>query len=330
MSEVTTAMRHAIRGRILEELGRRPGQWLTTQELLQIIDEAETSSVLAGLCADMARGDRLARGPKTINQEGRLVNTWGLDKSGYAALASGDGAPGPEAGTEPVGCREVPGGDGGPTWRPLEPIGTEPQPLPVLSFEDEAPRARAPGNVGQKAEARAGATPAEVAAFAEALGEGGKPDQGDAAGDFPHLSPSWLSQEEYWLEPLPPKERDAVDQNGTVTAGEATDTDTDPGPAITLPVLPGHWLPEMTLRLRGTEDDATLTLRFITEGAGAYWSMKTNHKVAWDPGDADFLPTLCRGLCAVLDTLAPPQTTAVEFSHELLAVNPAKTLEQTR
>jgi len=328
MSEVTTAMRHAIRGRILEELGRRPGQWLTTHELLQIIDEAETSSVLASLCADMARGGRLTRGPKTLNQEGRLVNTWGLGKSSYAAPTSGGGAPGPEAGTEPVGCREVPGGDGGPTWRPLQPIGTEPQPLPVLTFEDEALRARAEFESmplraaaeggGQEAEARAGATPAELAAFAEVLGEGVELEL-DRVAEVPTAGrmAEMVSGPGQYFE-------------STLESTLDTDADTDPGPAITLPVLPGCWLPEMTLRLRGSEDDATLTLRFMTEGAGAYWSMKTNHKVAWNPEDADFLPTLCRGLCAVLDTLAPPQTMAVEFSQELLAVNPTKTLEQTR
>ena len=128
MSEIYPSVRLAIRDSVTRILFDRPGQWLTTAELLNYCEEAETSDTLAKILSDMAKTGRLVRGLKTLNAQGREVNTWGLapklrDKimAGQLLAQSQDAT---EAPPLPVESRE----DEAPS-----------PPLPVESREDDAP-----------------------------------------------------------------------------------------------------------------------------------------------------------------------------------------------
>ncbi len=112
MSEIYPSVRLAIRDSVTRILFDRPGQWLTTADLLNHCEEAETSDTLAKILSDMAKTGRLVRGLKTLNAQGREVNTWGLSPRLRDKITSGK-------------------------------LLAQSPPLPVESREDEAP-ARAP------------------------------------------------------------------------------------------------------------------------------------------------------------------------------------------
>ncbi len=96
MSEIYPSVRLAIRDSVTRILFDRPGKWLTTADLLNYCEEAETSDTLAKILSDMAKTGRLVRGLKTLNAQGREVNTWGLSpKLRVARENPGGPTPGP-------------------------------------------------------------------------------------------------------------------------------------------------------------------------------------------------------------------------------------------
>ena len=156
MSEIYPSVRLAIRDSVTRILFDRPGKWLTTAELLNHCEEAETSDALAKILSDMAKTGRLMRGLKTLNAQGREVNTWGLSPKLRDKITSGQLlAQSLELLAQSQDARhDAPA----PAWQidapqttlasltpPAASLGTEPQPFPPESYEDEA--ARLPASV---------------------------------------------------------------------------------------------------------------------------------------------------------------------------------------
>ena len=149
MSEIYPSVRLAIRDSVTRILFDRPGKWLTTHELLSHCEEAETSDTLAKILSDMAKTGRLVRGLKTLNAQGREVNTWGLsprlrDKIRAGQLLAQSQDDGHDA-PAPAWQIDAPQTTLASLTPPAASLGTEPQPLPPESYEDEA--ARLPASV---------------------------------------------------------------------------------------------------------------------------------------------------------------------------------------
>jgi predicted component of type VI protein secretion system len=109
-------VRTSIRRSVLQALYERPGAWLSTHDLLTLVDEAESSEVLARILSDMAATGRLAKGAKTQNAKGQACNTWGLSPAWRGRLAVEN------------------------TWQDhTGQAAAEAPPLPAESREDEAP-----------------------------------------------------------------------------------------------------------------------------------------------------------------------------------------------
>ncbi len=115
MSEIYPSVRTSIRHSVLQALYERPGAWLSTHELLDLVEEAESSGILARILSDMAATGRLAKGPKTQNANGQACNTWGLSPEWRGRLAVEH------------------------TWQDHTGQAAAAPPLPVESREDEAP-----------------------------------------------------------------------------------------------------------------------------------------------------------------------------------------------
>jgi hypothetical protein len=116
MSEIYPSVRTSIRNSVLQALYARPGAWLSTHDLLDLVEEAESSGILARILSDMAATGRLAKGPKTQNANGQACNTWGLSPEWRGRLSVEH------------------------TWQDhTGQAATEAPPLPVESREDEAP-----------------------------------------------------------------------------------------------------------------------------------------------------------------------------------------------
>ena len=81
-----TTTRGYVRERVLEELYRRPGEYLSTQQLTALIDEADTSAEIASICFDLKRTQRLCTGQKVMGANGIPANTWGLSAGERADL----------------------------------------------------------------------------------------------------------------------------------------------------------------------------------------------------------------------------------------------------
>ena len=81
-----TTPRGFLRERVLEELYRRPGEFLSTQQLTALIDEADTSAEIASICFDLKRTQRLCTGQKMIGANGKPANIWGLSDGERADL----------------------------------------------------------------------------------------------------------------------------------------------------------------------------------------------------------------------------------------------------
>jgi hypothetical protein len=75
--------------------------------------------------------------------------------------------------------------------------------------------------------------------------------------------------------------------------------------------LPERWMPELRLRLLALDGgaDPEITLRVSTEGGGAFLTLSTHGKIAFDPGELDFLPSIGTALCQFVDALYPYGTT---------------------
>jgi hypothetical protein len=116
VSEIYPSVRASIRNSVLQALYERPGAWLSTHDLLDLVEEAETSGILARILSDMAATGRLAKGPKTQNANGQACNTWGLSPEWRGRLAVEN------------------------TWQDhAGQAAADAPPLPVESREDEAP-----------------------------------------------------------------------------------------------------------------------------------------------------------------------------------------------
>jgi hypothetical protein len=135
MSEIYPSVRASIRDSVLQALYERPGAWLSTHDLLGLVEEAETSGILARILSDMAATGRLAKGPKTQNANGQACNTWGLSPEwrGRLTVENTWQIDAPQAAAE----RQTTLASVTP---PVASLGTEPQPLPPESYEDESAR----------------------------------------------------------------------------------------------------------------------------------------------------------------------------------------------
>jgi hypothetical protein len=257
MSEIYPSVRLAIRDSVTRILFDRPGQWLTTHELLNHCEEAETSDALAKILSDMAKTGRLVRGLKALNAQGREVNTWGLSPKLRDKIMSGQLlAQSQDAGHDapaPAWQIDAPQTTLASLTPPVASLGTEPQPLPPESYEDEA--ARLPASV---------APPDPAPAF-----------------------PLWC--------------------DATAAVADALTTPAVQETEILCAHLPERWLPDLRLRLHGYDgrDNPVITLRVNTEGAGAFWSLNTSMPIAFDPGEAAFLPAIGDALCQFVDALYP-------------------------
>jgi hypothetical protein len=139
MTESSTAVRQQIRARVVEVLTDRAGDYLTTQDLLHLIDEAETSSVLAGLCADLVKSGRIERGPRALNYEGRAVNTWGVKAK---SKTRGKGKDKPERPVQPPAddpylSEAIRAETARAEARASQDVPARAIPLPSVSMEDE-------------------------------------------------------------------------------------------------------------------------------------------------------------------------------------------------
>jgi hypothetical protein len=273
MSEIYPSVRLAIRDSVTRILFDRPGQWLTTADLLNHCEEAETSDTLAKILSDMAKTGRLVRGLKTLNAQGREVNTWGLSPRLRDKITSGKLL---AQSLELLAQSQDAGHDApAPAWQidapqttlasltpPVASLGTEPQPLPPESYEDEA--ARLPASV---------APPDPAPAFT--LWEDASAVISDA---LPFIS-------------------------GATSKTTPSVHETE----ILCVHLPERWLPELRLRLLGYDGgaDPVITLRVNTEGHGAFMTLSTHGKIAFDPGELDFLPSIGTALCQFIDALYP-------------------------
>jgi hypothetical protein len=271
MSEIYPSVRLAIRDSVTRILFDRPGKWLTTADLLNYCEEAETSDTLAKILSDMAKTGRLVRGLKTLNAQGREVNTWGLSPklrekilAGQLLAQSLHASHDAPASAWQIDAPQTTLASFAP---PVASLGTEPQPLPPESYEDEAAR-----------------LPASVAAPDSAP----SPDKAALTADPPIAVPpsTWhLAESDKPLE--------------TPQPAQVTDIPYRP--------LPERWLPELRLRLIGYDDrdDPVITMRINTEGHGAYLTLSTQGKIPFDPGEMDFLPSIGNALCRFVDALYP-------------------------
>ena len=257
MSEIYPSVRLAIRDSVTRILFDRPNKWLTTHELLNHCEEAETSDALAKILSDMAKTGRLMRGLKTLNQQGREVNTWGLsprlrDKIMAGQLLAQSQDAGHDA-PAPAWQIDAPQTTLASLTPPVASLGTEPQPLPPESYEDEAAR-----------------LPASVAP--------------------PDPAPAFT----LW-------------EDASAAVADALTTPSVQETQILCAHLPERWLPELRLRLLGCDgrDDPEIILRVVTEGSGAYLTLSTHGKIAFDPGELDFLPSVGTALCQFIDALYP-------------------------
>jgi hypothetical protein len=247
MSEIYPSVRASIRNSVLQALYERPGAWLSTHDLLDLVEEAESSGILARILSDMAATGRLAKGPKTQNANGQACNTWGLSPEWRGRLAV-ENTWQDHTGQETAELQTTLAS----LTPPAASLGTEPQPLLPESYEDEAAR-----------------LPASVAA----------PDPAPAFTLWEDASAAVAAA-------LPP----AIKETEILCAH-----------------LPERWLPELRLRLLGYDGgaDPEIILRIVTEGHGAYLTLSTHGKIAFDPGELDFLPSIGTALCQFVDALYP-------------------------
>ena len=297
MSEIYPSVRTSIRNSVLQALYERPGAWLSTHDLLALVDEAESSEVLARILSDMAATGRLAKGPKTQNAKGQACNTWGLSPEWRGRLAVEN------------------------TWQDhTGQAAAEAPPLPAESREDEAPIPPAPGGYTLPADKLGSTnTPAsprcitqvqratsqtaglcDFAALQPPVG-GWRP-----AHDDPPSLPAESCEDET---PGPPDPAPAFTlwADASAALAAALNTTSMQETEILCAHLPERWLPELRLRLLALDGgaDPEITLRVSTEGGGAYLTLSTHGKIAFDPGELDFLPSVGNALCQFVDALYP-------------------------
>ena len=337
MSEIYPSVRLAIRDSVTRILFDRPGQWLTTHELLNHCEEAETSDALAKILSDMAKTGRLERGLKTLNQQGREVNTWGLsprlrDKIMADQLLAKSQDAGHDA-PAPAWQIDAPQTTLASLTPPVASLGTEPPSLPAESSEDETP---APPATHPTAEDSSGVHPpyllrAELdqARPTDRFSESRQTSLPARAPETPRGAQTirelmwsvpeyaalkrpidWTDEPDALPAPafkavpgLPPgftlAEPDQPIETPQPSLAAATDIHLNP--------LPERWLPDLRLRLLGYDgrDDPEITLRVNTEGGGAYLTLSTHCKISFDPGELDFLPSVGNALCQFVDALYP-------------------------
>ena len=274
MSEIYPSVRASIRDSVTRILFDRPGKWLTTHDLLNHCEEAETSDTLAKILSDMAKTGRLERGLKTLNAQGREVNTWGLSPRLRDKIMSGQLM---AQSLELLAKYHDAGHDAAAP------------PLPAESIEDEAPGTTASAPyTGDPLDKRPYAPIPWPAVVDDAPDSAPTPDKAALAADPPIAVPpsTWhLAESDQPIEtPQPIQETEILCAH-----------------------LPERWLPDLRLRLIGDDarDDPVITLRVCTEGGGAYLTLSTQGKIPFDPGELDFLPSVGNALCKFVDALYP-------------------------
>jgi len=272
MSEIYPSVRASIRRSVLEALYERPGAWLSTHDLLELVEEAESSGVLARILSDMATTGRLEIGPKVTNARGRACNTWGLSPEWRENLAWVNDQP------APVG----------------QAYAAPPQ--PTESREDES-------------------TASPIIAPAATQPPATRPD----IPDYPAMQPpmEWTPEPDARAEtrqaaqPMADTNAPGAPPGWNLAESDSPPETPDPSPVSTTRIfgsrLPERWLHELRLRLQAIDDDGDpeIILRINTEGGGAYMTLSTHGKIAFDPGELDFLPAVGTALCQFVDALYP-------------------------
>jgi hypothetical protein len=278
MSEIYPSVRLAIRDSVTRILFDRPGKWLTTAELLHHCEEAETSDTLAKILSDMAKTGRLMRGLKTLNSQGREVNTWGLAPKLRDKIKAGQLL----AQSQELLAKSQDASQDAPA---ISALGDLPPPR-----TPEPPRPASAINEYQSLQPP----------FAWLLDEPDVPETpAQKVPEPPRPAfPLWCDASAAAAAALP-SVSGATSKTPQPIQADATDIHYHP--------LPERWLPEMRLRLLGYDGgaDPEIILRIVTEGHGAYLTLSTHGKIPFDPGELDFLPSVGNALCQFLDAIYP-------------------------
>jgi hypothetical protein len=360
MSEIYPSVRTSIRHSVLQALYERPGAWLSTHDLMGLVEEAESSGVLARILSDMAATGRLEIGPKVTNARGRAVNTWGLSPKWRAHLAAENDPPDPadQADAAPPLPAEI-SEDEAPAPPIIAPEEAR-APAPVAAIQDyqalqppfawmlepdepseTPPRIICPACAGNDAdlpcafpgEGRTGCL-RDLRLRKKAETQQANLPMSDL--NAPGAIPSWvLAQPDPPLDAPQPIQTWKVVGIGDKYVASGTGTPpclplkppnagVEPDPPLDAPQpsqdtttdilfhsLPERWLPELRLRLMDIDSrfDPEITLRIATEGGGAYLILSTRGKIAFDPDELDFLPSVASVLCRFMDALYPYGTT---------------------
>ncbi len=338
MSEIYPSVREHIRARILQELYRAE-EPLSTQQLLARIDEAETSSTLAMLCAGLYRTGKLGHGPKVMGANGLPANTWTLApatrQTMTTTLTARARAKNPmspmkaKTKTKPA-----------PAAAPPPAPGTDPLPLPITSYEDERPSLPCAHHHAASQELDDALTQANLRQQLEALTA--ERDQlqaqlAEAGTNWPALRGRCdrLSKERDQLQ------AQLAEQEATWAAlrGEGGRISAERDQALAqldnalraltqadaerfhlrqeldraqyivekqrrLPTLPSCWFGRLRLWLTTDSDqDDELRIDIDDEGGGAYASVKA--RLTCDPGELAWLPRLTDGLIELHQALLP-------------------------
>lgn len=352
MAEVQSSVRAHIRQRVVEELIKADPEYLSTQQLLARIDEAETSGVLAQICCDLRRTGRLENGPKVLGLNGVPANTWGLStnewlrqdgrvsKTGEAEAEAEDGMPAKDeavttaktawAETEraeqdlaAIGLPVAPGGE-------VRRCATEPS-----HRESEAGSCQGILDHCNHRGILGGSDLAHQAVVTERDSLDVqlsllKQDYVNLLGDLASLKlerDRLQAERDAALLKAEPARSDREAQPVTGGRGHCDghchhQTQARHTAPFDLPAVPDNWFGELRLRL--LDDNTGIRLNVSSDGGGAYCQLKA--KTTVDAGDADFLPGLISGLIRLMDHLFPHLihvTTRPELDEARATTTPA-------
>lgn len=310
MSEIYPSVRASIRRSVLEALYERPGAWLSTHDLLELVEEAESSGVLARILSDMATTGRLEIGPKVTNAHGRACNTWGLSPEWRANLAEENDPPAPAGQAEAAPPLPAESSEDAPPAPLISGPADSRAPAPVAAIQDyqalQSPFASIP-EADAAAETRQAALP-----MSDLKAHGLPPAWTQAEADQPSQDP----QPSQTWKVVGIGDKYVASGTGTppclpLNPPKLDHPSHDARTEIRSHPLPERWLPELRLRLQAIDggSDPEIILRINTEGGGAYMTLSTHGKIAFDPGELDFLPAVGTALCQIVDALYPYGTT---------------------
>ena len=321
-----------LRLQVEKHLYERPGTWMTTRQLLDLIDSAEDAEELSKVLSYMVQAGRLQRGPKlTVSYSTRQVNTWQLaDKRRYAIDFARSGAEEKAAATAPEETEADPDLEEAEAWRDQPRLGEAPE-LRQEAWHDQ-PR------LGEAPELRQGKTEdlsELIDGVAKSLGLGGRLAEINAAVAEDLAAQAWRVGPGHFEAMV---ERGEVAQHdhgggcggacpcrakgerrdgeGEAVAGELLEIEIegeadDDSRALLVPDLPDAWEPwQLRLDLLNKYDDgARVTLKVTPDwrvgedhgGVGTHFKVK-----GFFPScSADFIPLISRCLEEIMRRWLP-------------------------